>query len=58
MYRGYVDDPRNTDHAWYETTAVHFHCDEKLAKKLVLLDSDGVAWLDVDAASEPRYARI
>merc|ERR1719335_375105 len=24
-YRGYVDDPRNTDNAWMETTAFHFH---------------------------------
>ena len=23
VYRGYVDDPRNTDNAWMET--VHFH---------------------------------
>ena len=25
-YQGYVDDPRNTDNAWMETTAFHFHC--------------------------------
>ena len=25
MYRGYVDDPRNTDNAWMETVAVNFH---------------------------------
>ena len=25
MYRGYVDDPRNTDNAWMETIAVNFH---------------------------------
>ena len=25
MYRGYVDDPRNTDNAWMETVAVHWH---------------------------------
>ncbi|XP_071850112.1 ADP-ribose pyrophosphatase, mitochondrial-like isoform X2 [Apostichopus japonicus] len=28
VYRGYVDDPRNTDNAWMETIAVNFH-DEK-----------------------------
>lgn len=28
VYRGYVDDPRNTDNAWMETVAVNFH-DEK-----------------------------
>jgi len=27
VYRGYVDDPRNTDNAWMETTAIHFHDD-------------------------------
>ncbi|CAG0884451.1 unnamed protein product [Cyprideis torosa] len=25
VYRGYVDDPRNTDNAWMETVAVNFH---------------------------------
>ncbi|VDN19615.1 unnamed protein product [Gongylonema pulchrum] len=25
LYRGYVDDPRNTDNAWIETLAVNFH---------------------------------
>ena len=25
IYRGYVDDPRNTDNAWVETTCYHFH---------------------------------
>lgn len=25
MYKGYVDDPRNTDNAWMETVAVNFH---------------------------------
>ena len=25
VYRGYVDDPRNTDQSWMETTAVNFH---------------------------------
>eukprot|EP00730_Choanoeca_flexa_P018936 TRINITY_DN9235_c0_g3_i1.p1 TRINITY_DN9235_c0_g3~~TRINITY_DN9235_c0_g3_i1.p1 ORF type:complete len:295 (+),score=73.80 TRINITY_DN9235_c0_g3_i1:390-1274(+) len=25
IYSGYVDDPRNTDNAWMETTAVNFH---------------------------------
>jgi ADP-ribose pyrophosphatase len=25
IYTGYVDDPRNTDDAWIETTAVNFH---------------------------------
>jgi len=25
IYRGYVDDPRNTDNSWMETIAYHFH---------------------------------
>lgn len=25
IYRGYVDDPRNTDNAWMETVVLHFH---------------------------------
>ncbi len=27
VYRGYVDDPRNTDNSWMETIAVNFHDD-------------------------------
>ena len=25
VYKGYVDDPRNTDNAWIETIAVNYH---------------------------------
>ena len=28
VYRGYVDDPRNTDNAWMETIAINFHDSE------------------------------
>lgn len=31
VYRGYVDDPRNTDNAWMETGAVHLHLSEEEA---------------------------
>jgi ADP-ribose pyrophosphatase len=27
IYKGYVDDPRNTDNAWMETSAIHYHLD-------------------------------
>merc|ERR1711994_415052 len=27
VFKGYVDDPRNTDNAWMETVAVHYHDD-------------------------------
>jgi len=28
IYRGYVDDPRNTDNSWMETIAYNFHDEE------------------------------
>lgn len=28
IYEGYVDDPRNTDNAWLETTVYHYHDDD------------------------------
>ena len=28
VYKGYVDDPRNTDNSWMETLAVNFHDDK------------------------------
>lgn len=55
VYRGYVDDPRITDHAWIETTAFHFHCPKEVGDKLPLAagdDAGKVMWLDVSMASE------
>jgi ADP-ribose pyrophosphatase len=40
IYRGYVDDPRNTDTAWMETTAFHFHCSDAVARRLPLRAGD------------------
>lgn len=40
VYRGYVDDPRNTDNAWMETTAFHFHCSDAVARRLPLRAGD------------------
>mmetsp|Transcript_9943 Transcript_9943/g.28938 ORF Transcript_9943/g.28938 Transcript_9943/m.28938 type:complete len:1510 (+) Transcript_9943:1910-6439(+) len=60
VYQGYVDDPRNTDNAWMETTAFHFHCDAELAEKLPLRagdDARDVTWLDV-SRDEPRYVNL
>ncbi|MFZ2049164.1 MAG: NUDIX domain-containing protein [Minisyncoccia bacterium] len=34
VYKGYVDDPRNTDNAWMETTARHKHLLSELAERL------------------------
>jgi ADP-ribose pyrophosphatase len=48
VYCGYIDDPRNTDSRWLETTAVHFHCSNKLAKAIKLDagdDAQNVTWL-------------
>lgn len=48
IYRGYVDDPRNTDHAWMETTARHLHLDDETAGRLALeagSDARAVRWL-------------
>ena len=61
VYRGYVDDPRNTDNAWMETTAYHFHCRAELVHQLRLAagdDAGNVTWLDVDPDGEPRYANL
>lgn len=54
VYRGCVDDHRNTDDAWMETTAVHFHATPEIAAglKLAVKDTDEVArvaWKDIDS---------
>jgi hypothetical protein len=57
IYRGYADDPRNTDRAWTETTAFHFHCGAELGAKLQLGmgdDAGAVMWLNVDLL-DARY---
>ncbi|KAL3858491.1 hypothetical protein ACJMK2_013079 [Sinanodonta woodiana] len=51
VYRGYVDDPRNTDNAWMETVAYNFH-DEggNSVGKLKLHAGDdavGVQWMSI-----------
>ena len=35
VYTGYVDDPRNTDNAWMETAAFHFHCSAEQQQRQV-----------------------
>ena len=50
VYTGYVDDPRNTDNAWMETTAFSFHCSKELGERLNLKardDAQAVSWIDV-----------
>ena len=56
VYRGHVDDWRNTDHAWMETTAVHFHADRRLGERLRLHVTDKAeikssAWYDMNAVT-------
>jgi hypothetical protein len=57
-----VDDPRNTDNAWMETTAVHFHCNEEQANAISSLLSAAVVrdvvWLDVDPVRSPRWKHM
>lgn len=52
IFRGYVDDPRNTDNAWMETTATHFHDDKGDRVGILKLnagdDAVGVKWIDLD----------
>lgn len=43
IYRGFVDDPRTTDHAWIETTVRHLH-----------LDGEQAAALEPEAGSDAR----
>ena len=48
LYRGYVDDPRNTDHAWMETIVKHKHLAPEFASKLQPKagdDASEVCWM-------------
>jgi ADP-ribose pyrophosphatase len=49
-----VDDPRNTDNAWMETVALHFHCSRQLGDSVQLHagdDAGNVQWLTIDEKS-------
>lgn len=51
VLRGYIDDPRNTDNAWTETTACNFHDDTGAVLSGLPLeagdDADAVRWQDI-----------
>eukprot|EP00960_Hanusia_phi_P072150 767714-Hanusia_phi.AAC.1 len=50
IYKGYVDDPRNTDNAWMETVAMNFHLDDSIAETITLQagdDAGAVSWMDI-----------
>ena len=60
VYAGYVDDPRNTDNAWMETTVKHFHIDDSdLAAALPLMGGDDAVkatWIAISPLSMVLYA--
>jgi len=59
-YCGYVDDPRNTDNAWMETSAFLFECSEDDAKELKLVsgdDASAVKWIEA-TDSNPDYQNL
>ncbi|KAM8709541.1 hypothetical protein ACLKA7_016359 [Drosophila subpalustris] len=53
VYSGYVDDFRNTDNAWMETTALNFHDEDGTKVGQLQLeagdDATNVRWTDIDA---------
>lgn len=46
VYKGYVDDPRNTDNAWIETVAISIHFPDQSSVELKRLNSvrAGLGW--------------
>ncbi|GFT25672.1 ADP-ribose pyrophosphatase, mitochondrial [Nephila pilipes] len=52
VYKGYVDDKRNTDNAWIETTAINFHDENGLYTENIELEpsdnSFDVQWIDME----------
>ncbi|XP_060585501.1 ADP-ribose pyrophosphatase, mitochondrial-like [Ruditapes philippinarum] len=56
IYRGYVDDPRNTDNSWMETKAINFHDDDGTGVGAFQLhagdDAQAVQWKDIDSGLE------
>lgn len=61
VYVGYVDDPRNTDHAWMETMCFHVHLsDAKIHGGMVLKGGDDAVdskWLVIDD-SNPDFKNL
>jgi len=52
VFKGYVDDPRNTDNAWMETVACNFHDEDGTTVGRIPLnagdDAHAVQWLAID----------
>ena len=58
VYRGYVDEGRNTDHAWIETSVFHMHCPPEIAKMLKLGAGDdamAAMWFDIGLENPNLY---
>uniref|UniRef100_A0A803J889 ADP-ribose pyrophosphatase, mitochondrial n=1 Tax=Xenopus tropicalis TaxID=8364 RepID=A0A803J889_XENTR len=64
IYRGYVDDPRNTDNSWMETQAVNYHDETGHLLSQIRLeagdDAGKVQWVDVsgDCSLYANHARF
>jgi len=62
VYKGYVDDPRNTDNAWMETVAVNFHDDDgNIFNKFKLQagdDAGAVRWMELDSSIDLYASHI
>jgi len=57
VYCGYFDAAHNTDNAWIESTAFHYHCPPELGALIALHameedNDDTVTWLDVSALDD------
>lgn len=50
VFRGYVDDPRNTDNAWMETDAYHLHLETTDFELSAGDDATDAQWVTVDKA--------
>ncbi|CAF3328825.1 unnamed protein product [Rotaria socialis] len=54
LYESYADDPRNTDNAWMETVAMHFHDDTGVLTDSINLhagdDAEQVVWCEIHRA--------
>ncbi|XP_017283559.1 ADP-ribose pyrophosphatase, mitochondrial isoform X1 [Kryptolebias marmoratus] len=54
VYKGYVDDPRNTDNAWMETIAANFHNEAGDSVSRLPLhagdDAGQVQWVDIESS--------
>jgi ADP-ribose diphosphatase len=58
VYAGYIDDSRNTDNAWMESTALHLHLNAEQASVVAIMagsDADAVRWA---AVNETLYSTM